>query len=356
MRRTRGALHNEGVHPAGVPDHGKVIFRSRRISPILNIGARLAVAVGALLITTAIVFVERDCYADLGQRGTLTIIDALYYATVSLSTTGYGDIVPVCESSRLVNVFLITPLRFAFLIVLVGTTVEVLTRRTRDEFRTSRWRRRVHDHTIIIGYGVKGAAAAQALVDSGIPKDQIVIVTPETRQVHEATRSGFVAVLGDARRETVLEDAVIAQAAKVIVATDEDDTSVLVTLTARRLAPKAHIVAAVRESQNADILRQSGADTIIPTAESAGRLMALSIVSPAAGEIMEDLLDTSRGLEVVERGVSQAEIGLATEEVDTHGEIVLAVLRDGQSHRFDVLASAMLQEDDRLVVIRPSRP
>lgn len=338
----------------GPDDTGHVLFASRQLSPILNIGARLGLALGALIITTLVVYFERNCYADRGNTGTLTLVDALYYAAVSLSTTGYGDIVPVCESSRLMNVFLITPLRFLFLIVLVGTTVEVLTRRTRDEFRTSRWRKRVHDHTIIIGYGVKGAAAAKSLVDAGERKDQIVVVTPQRAQVDEATRAGFVAVLGDARRESVLNDAVIDRASRIIVATDEDDTSVLVTLTARRLAPKARIVAPVRQTQNADILRQSGADTIIPTAESAGKLMALSLISPAAGDIMEDLLDTSRGIEVVERPVNADELGKLAEEIDSPGEIVLAIIRGGQVHRFDSPGAPTLQDGDSMVVIRPN--
>ena len=128
---------------------------------------RVAIAVAALVITTVIVYVERDCYHDRDEMGALTWIDAIYYATVTLSTTGYGDITPVCESARLANVIIITPLRFLFLIVLVGTTIEVLTQRTREQVRSNRWRSNVNDHTVIIGYGVKGRAAARSLVDAG---------------------------------------------------------------------------------------------------------------------------------------------------------------------------------------------
>ena len=65
---------------------------------------------------------------------------AVYYATVTLSTTGYGDIVPYSDAARLTNVLLVTPLRVLFLIILVGTTLEVLTERTREEWRLNRWR------------------------------------------------------------------------------------------------------------------------------------------------------------------------------------------------------------------------
>ena len=144
----------------------------------------------------------------------------------------------------------------------------------------------------------------------------------------------------------------VQRAAKVIVATDSDDTSVLVTLTVRRLTSTAEIVAAVRESQNSEVMRQSGANSVIPTAESAGHLMAISLMSPAVGELMEDLLDSGRGLEVVQRMISPKEQGMAPGDVRHHGEIVLAVIRDGHALRFDQSDIQALQAGDDLVVIR----
>ena len=111
-------------------------------------------------------------------------------------------------------------------------------------------------------------------------------------------------MLGDARREEVLRQAAVPNAQRVIVAADRDDTSVLVTLTARRLAPDAMIAAAAREEQNIAVLRQSGADVVIPTAESAGRLLGLSIFAPNAGELIEDLLEPVAGLQISEREVT----------------------------------------------------
>lgn len=342
-------------HRSGLEDFAAPIpikFPARRWSPMRNIGVRVGIALLALAVTTVIVYTEQSCYQDRGEIGNLSWIDAFYYSTVSLSTTGYGDITPICESSRLVNALVITPLRFLFLIVLVGTTIEVLTQRTREQFRSQRWRTNVNNHTVIIGYGVKGRAAAQGLIDAGVSRSEIVIVAPDRQIVDEAARDGFVAVLGDGRREEVLRDAAVERAQRIVVATDEDDTTTLVTLTARRLAPNATIVAAVRESQNADILKQSGANTVIPTAESAGRLMSLSLLSNAAGEIMEDLLDSGRGLEVTERDITREELGLSPADLDARGQIVLAVVRQGVTHRFDSDAIDRLQSGDRLVVIR----
>ncbi|WP_328841308.1 potassium channel family protein [Nakamurella leprariae] len=323
----------------------------RERGPLIAIVWRVLVALACIVVTALVVYFERDGYRDVEGRVD-SLLDSFYYATVTLSTTGYGDVTPLSDSARLTNIVLITPLRFLFLIVLIGTTIEVLTERSRQQFRFARWRRRVKKHTVVIGYGTKGRSAVAALIDQGHPADHIVVVDSDTRNVKEATADGCVGVFGDARREEVLRQAAMPSAQRVIVATDRDDTSVLVTLTARRLSPDATIVAAAREEQNIAVLRQGGADVVIPTAESAGRLLGLSIIAPNAGELMEDLLEPVAGLQIAEREIKPEDVGLSPARLTARGEIVLTVIRNGISHRFDSGRIKVFQPGDRIVVIR----
>ena len=332
-------------------ENPRLVLPAKEHGPVRAISTRVFVAVACVVITTTVVYLERADYRDL--EGTIdSWLDALYYATVTLSTTGYGDITPVSESARLTNILIITPLRFVFLIVLVGTTIEVLTERSRQQFRTNRWRKRVKKHTVVIGYGMKGRSAVAALMDQGYPADHIVVVDPDGGNIKEATADGCVGVLGDARREEVLRQAAVPNAHRIIVAADRDDTSVLVTLTCRRLAPTATIAAAVREEQNIAVLRQGGADVVIPTAESAGRLLGLSIIAPNAGEVIEDLLEPIAGLQISEREVRPEDVGLSPARLTARGEIVLTVIRNGVSHRFDSGGVKVFQPGDKIVVIR----
>ncbi len=103
-------------------------------SPVRAIVKRVIGASAALLLAVLIVYLDRDGYRDVNEDG-VSLLDSFYYATVSLSTTGYGDITPASSSARLINVLVITPLRVLFLIVLVGTTLEVLTERSRQALR-----------------------------------------------------------------------------------------------------------------------------------------------------------------------------------------------------------------------------
>ncbi len=332
------------------PEHLSLPAR-RRGGPVVSILVRVAFAVGCVVLTTVLVWLERSDYRDM--NGTpLGWIDALYYATVTLSTTGYGDVTPATEQARLVNALVITPLRFIFLITLVGTTIEVLTKRSRDEFRAQRWRRHMHGHTVVIGYGVKGQSTVDALLEFGMEPARIVVVDMSLAAAEAANKKGCAAVVGDATREVTLQQAKVGVAERIVVATDRDDTAVLATLTARRLAPQAAIVASAREGQNIEVVRQSGADVVIATAESAGRMLALSLTSPAAGHLFADLLEPVEGLEIVERQATPSELGVDPGSLIKQGELVLAVVRHGEIHRFDQGRVGVLQRGDHLVVVR----
>ena len=320
---------------------------------MLGVLLRLVAALACLVATAVIVFAMRGGYSDTRHpAGTVTSwLDAFYYAVTSMSSFGSGGIQPETESARLVNILVVVPLRFLFVVLVIGTSIQVLTESGRQYFRYLWWRRRVKKHTVIIGFGTKGRAAARALIEQGTPAERIVIVDNEIQAIKAATAAGFVGIQGDARREEVLRQASVPSAQRVIVAADRDDTNVLVTLTTRRLAENATIAAAVREEQNIGVLRQGGADVIIPTAESAGRLLGLSLAAPNAGQVIEDLLEPVAGLQISERTVRPEEVGLTPARLTAQGEIVLTVVRNGVSHRFDSGTVRVFQPGDVIVVI-----
>jgi voltage-gated potassium channel len=267
----------------------------------------MLLAVGLLTLSAAIVYLGRHDYRDAAHPGrALPVLGSVYYATVTLSTIGYGDIVPVTTAARLVNTVVITPMRVVFLIILVGTTLEVLTERTRASWRIARWRLRVAGQTIVIGYGTKGRSAVMALSESGTARESFVVVDLLPEAVGDANAAGLVAVTGDGSRREVLGRAEIGSACQVVIAVNRDDAAVLIALTARQLNPRVTIVAAVREEENQDLLRPSGADQVVVSSGAAGQMLAISVVRPAAGRVIADLLDHSRGLDLVERPVACA--------------------------------------------------
>lgn len=292
------------------------------VSPVNRIVRRVLYAFGALMAAVLIVYIDRSGYRDV-QDNELSFLDCLYYATVSLSTTGYGDITPYAPSARLVNVLVITPLRVAFLIVLIGTTVETLTAASRQAFNIQRWRKSVRNHTIVVGYGTKGKTAVAAMIGDGTPPGDIVVVDTDQATLERAAVAGLVTVKGDANRADVL-----------------------------RLAGAQHaaaIIASIRESENQHLLKQSGADSVVVSSETAGRLLGIATAMPSVVELIEDLLTPDAGFAIAERAVERKEVGGSPKHL---GDMVLGIVRDGKLMRVGDPEADAVEADDQLLYVR----
>ena len=326
-----------------------VSLPARSASPGIELARRGLLALGLLAVVVALVWFDRDSYTD-SHDGSVTLIDAIYYATVTITTTGYGDITPVEPHARVLNAILVTPLRIGFLVLLVGTTLEVLANQGRRMYLDSRWRRHMRNHVVVVGYGTKGRSAVETLEANGANPAQLVVIDGRAAAVGDANLRGYAAIEGDATRRDVLRRAEIMKAREIIITLDRDDSAILVTLTVRQLNPSAHVVVAVREDDNASLLRQSGANAVITSSEAVGRLLGLSAVSPNLGTVIEDLLSSREGLEVAERQVTAAEVGHSPGEVA--GERVIAVVRNKTLRRFYDPTVAKLETGDQVVVVR----
>jgi len=333
---------------------GKVSLPEKTRSPWWELGRRVLVAVAILVGTVLLVWFDRDGYRDNSDPPdyAVDLVDAIYYTTVTLSTTGYGDIAPVEPHARLINAFVITPLRIAFLVLLIGTTLEVLASQGREMFRVARWRKKMGSHVVVVGYGTKGRSAVETLISNGQDREAIVVVDPSQVALADAHADGLAVVTGDATRRGVLRSARVHEASQVIITTDRDDSNVLATLTVRQLNPDAYIVAAVREQENAPLMRQSGANSVITSSDAVGRLLGLSSLSPPLGSVMEDLLTYGEGLEVAERDLLVSEVGQPPRSLPDQ---VIAVVRDEKVYRYFDPVVTQLARGDRLIVVRPAK-
>jgi voltage-gated potassium channel len=324
-----------------------------RHRPLRALSSRLLAALVLVLFIVLVVYLDRGGYRDVnGDR--LSLLDCAYYAVVSLSTTGYGDITPVSDQARLVNLLVVTPARILFLIILVGTTLELLTEQYRTNTRLRRWKRTMKDHVIICGYGTKGRSAVGALLENGLDANRIVVVELDPVAVRQATAAGLVVVEGSGTRSAVLTEAHVAQAKAVIIATNSDEAAVLVTLTARQLtAGKVRIVAAAREAENAPLLKQSGAHNVIVSSATAGRLLGLCTSAPPLIDVVDDLLTVGQGMALALRSARRDETGISPRSVQ---ELVIALVRRGRVVSLAEPEGATIETGDMLVYIRDDRP
>ena len=226
----------------------------------------------------------------------------------------------------------------------------MLAERTRTHYREKLWRKILRDHIIVCGYGVKGQAAIETLLATDRTPSEIVVIDARPDVVEEAGRSGFAGVVADASAKAALEAAGIREAAAVIVAPDRDDTAVLITLTARELNPRARIVASVRQTENAHLLEQGGADSVVVSSGAAGRLLGHAVHSPRVVQVLEDLLSVGSGLDIIEREVADGDVGRPLAEIRSEAPVI-AVVRGEHVLRFDDPRVGDLKAGDRLVCL-----
>jgi voltage-gated potassium channel len=326
--------------------------RARR-GPLRTLLARVLAAIGLVLYVGTMVYLDRDGYRDVNGDG-ISLLDSFYYTVVTLSTTGYGDITPASDTARLANILLVTPARVLFLIILVGTTLEVLTEQYRTTLRLTRWRRTVRDHVIVCGYGTKGRSAINALLENGFDPKRIVVVEQDPAAVRQAIGAGLTTIEGSATQSGVLTDAQVRQAKAVIIATKADDSAVLIALTVRQLTSgQVRIIAAAREAENAPLLRQSGAHQVIVSSATAGRMLGLSTSAPPLIDVVEDLLTPGQGMALAMRAATRDEVGASPRRLDL---LVIALVRRGQVVALTHPEGVSIEPGDLLVYVRDDRP
>jgi voltage-gated potassium channel len=273
----------------------------------------------------------------------------VYFTMVSVTTVGYGDIVPITQKARLIDAIFVTPVRLSIWLIFLGTAHQLVLQRLIEGFRMRRLQARLQDHIILVGYGHSGRCAAAELVSRGCDKQRILIVDIDQARLQQAAEHGYVGILGDATREETLREAMLPSARALLVSTDRDDTNVLITLTARNLRPNIRIVARVEEAENEKIIRQSGASATVLPSRVGGILMADSIESSHLAHYVMDLITADGRVALIERAAAAEEVGRAPLEIAE--SLVVRVVRGEHTYNFWD-ADARIQAGDRLIVIR----
>src|SRR5688572_22662780 len=92
--------------------------RKSRITGWFQLGWRLAAVVALIAILILFHWLEREGLKD-NHDGDVSLLDVVYFTMISATTTGYGDIVPVTERTRLFDALVVTPIRILFLLFFV---------------------------------------------------------------------------------------------------------------------------------------------------------------------------------------------------------------------------------------------
>lgn len=317
-----------------------------------DIGLRTGLALGLLLMVILIHWFDRTGLVD-NVDGHISFLDVVYFTMISVTTTGFGDIAPVSDRARLIEAVIVTPVRIAILFIFVGAAYDFVIKRSWEKWRMARIQEQLTDHVVVLGYGVSGSQSVRELIDRGVDPRAIVVIDPSEERLTEAEKLGVNVMAADATRDETLKAVRIDAAQSVLVSAGRDDTSILIVLTVRHLAPKVPISVVVRAEDNELLARQAGADNVINPVRFTGLLLAGSAKGAHIADYLADLASVGGRVQLVERVVTPEECGKAITDLQSGGQ-GLRIYRNGRAIGFWEDECQTLQAGDVLVEIVPT--
>jgi voltage-gated potassium channel len=332
------------------PDYS-TLQRKGRWPVWVSISWRALFVVGLIGAAILVHWFEREGLHD-NADGHISFLDVVYFTMISITTTGYGDIAPVSDRARLFDALIVTPIRVFAVLVFLGTAYSFVFRRTWDRWRMAYIQRNLQDHIVVAGFGTTGSEAVEEIVARGTAPSSIVVIDCDAAALEQAKALGCAVMEGDATRDKALQAVRIDQARALIVSAGSDDTSILITLTARHLVPNLTISVAVRNEDNELLARQAGATTVINPVSFAGLLLAGSTHGEHIADYIADLASSSGRVKLAERVIADDECGKPLAAL-TKG-LGVRVYRNGKPYGFWEDEAKSLMPGDCIVEILPT--
>lgn len=307
----------------------------------------------ALLIMLIVVLGGVIGFSILEKMGPL---DALYMTAITLSTVGFGEIVPLHTGGRI----------FVIILIVIGVASATFTASTlgqlilEGQFRRLMGRRKMDSkikklsgHFIIAGFGRVGRQVAEEFSNRKVP---FIVIEKNEDSLNQLNATDYKYIAGEATEDDVLISARVKEA-KVLVSTlPSEADNVYLALTARHINPDLYIIARADNPGGERKLRRAGANSVVSPHILGGMRMAMSSLRPNVVDFMQmtSLGDEGLGFEEISvpigcrfGGKSLVESGIKSQ----YGVTVVGIKKPNKKMQINPAPSAIIEENDILVLV-----
>lgn len=283
----------------------------------------------------------------------LSLFDAFYMTIVTITTVGYGDIIPHTFYGRIFTAGLIISGVGITLYVLIEIMESVLEGRLSKAFGIAKVRRgvaKMKKHKIICGGGRTGSVIADEFGKEGI---DFVVIEHDPEIAKELRKKNLSVVEGDATRDETLIEAGVERASGLVSALPSDSDNLFLCITAKELNKNLGIVTRASSEEAAKRLYSVGVEKVILLEELGGRRLAKSLIKPAivdflefatkTGETSLESLEVEHGAKIVNKKIKELRI---KEKI---GATIIAIIRGEKV--ISIGPDDEIREGDTVVVI-----
>jgi len=220
-----------------------------------------------------------------------SFVDSLFMTTISITTVGYGEVVPLSEPGKWFTIFLLITSWGTFAFAITRITQFVVSGEINKYFKTRKLMKdiaRLDKHVILCGYGRNGHQAAQVLKAHDIP---FIVIEKDEQLILKKIAEGddILHLEGDGTDDDLLRLAGVERARALITTLPLDAENVFIVLSARSLNPDIQIISRASEATSVPKLKKAGANNVIMPDRIGGSHMATLVSKPDVVEFIDFL-------------------------------------------------------------------
>lgn len=216
-------------------------------------------------------------------------IDAIYMTVITMTTVGFGEVVPLDHNSKVFTIFLILASVVIMGYALSIITEYILSKNNFEELKYKKMQKEINsliNHVVICGYGRNGKQAARKL----LTHKKAFVVIEKNKDVEERLKLDNIPyIIGNANEDEVLMQAGIDRASNFISALPNDADNLFVVLSTRQINKNINIISRASNESSYDKLKFAGANNVILPDKIGGDHMASLVVVPGLMEFLDNL-------------------------------------------------------------------
>ncbi len=286
-----------------------------------------------------------------------SLFDSLYFSVITLTTVGYGDLVPKTNVGRLFTIFLL----LGGVFTLFYAVTEMIRAIVSGEVRTLLGRQRMErsmaelqDHMIVCGFGRMGRLVCKEFSKQRLP---FVVIDPAPDTLANFDIPHGLALPGDATSDEVLQRAGVKRARALVTVASSDADNLYITLSAGLLNDKLFIGARAEDEPAEQKRLRAGANRVVSPYAIGGFRVAQAVLRPT----VVDFIDLASRTEHLELQIEETQIspksrlaGTALKDSQVRqdlGIIIVAIKKATGKMVYNPPPEAILESGDILIIL-----